>query len=207
MKRGLFITIEGGEGAGKSTIIKMLSEEYKNFVYTREPGGIKVGEDIRSIILNNEMNPKTELLLFAAARNEHLIQKILPNLSEGKTVICDRFIDSTLVYQGFVRELGITNVLDIHKFIMNKFQPNLTIYLDVDPEIGLERIRKNRSNEVNRIDNEKIDFHNKVRKGYKMLLSSYPNRIKEIDANRPIDLVYADVVNTIKIHNNVYESN
>lgn len=197
MKKGLFITFEGGEGAGKSTIIEMLKKEYKDYVYTREPGGIKLSEDIRNIILNNDMDPKTELLLFTAARREHLVKKILPNLSEGKTVICDRFIDSTLVYQGYVKELGIINVLNINTFVTDNLIPDLTIYLDIDPKIGLERINKNRTNEINRIDNEKIEFHNKVREGYKILLNMFPERIMQIDANRNVDLVYKDIKSLI----------
>jgi len=198
MSKGLFITIEGGEGAGKSTIIEMLKRDYKDFIFTREPGGIKIGEEIRNIILNNEMDSKTELLLFAAARREHLVRTILPNLLNGKTVICDRFIDSTLVYQGYGRELGIDNVMNINKFVTNDLMPDLTIYLDVDPKIGLERIHKNTSNEINRIDNEKMEFHNKIREGYKLLLTMFPERIKEIDANQPIDLVYRDIINLLQ---------
>jgi dTMP kinase len=190
----MLVTFEGCEGAGKSTIIKMLAKEYKNFVYTREPGGSEVGESIRNIILNNDMDSKTELLLFSAARNEHLVKTLLPNLSQGKTVICDRFTDSTLVYQGYVRKLSGVQI--INNFVMGDLEPNITIYLDIDPKIGLERIK-----EKNRIDNEKIEFHNKVREGYKTLLKTYPNRIIEVNADQPIDEVYKDVINIFQKYN------
>lgn len=198
----VFITFEGGEGSGKTTIIEMLEVELKKrglkCITTREPGGIDIAEQIRSVILNvnnTKMDPRTEALLYAAARVQHLVEKILPALDSGYIVLCDRYIDSSLVYQGIGRSLGIENVETINMFAC-KHMPNKTIFLDCRPEIGLERIRVN-NREVNRLDLEKKEFHNMVYNGYKKIQSLYPNRIEAINSERPIEDVFKDVLESV----------
>lgn len=200
MNSGIFITIEGGEGTGKTTQIKLIEEYLKEinveFILTREPGGIDISEQIREIILNKEntaMDARTEALLYAAARRQHLIEKVIPAIKEEKLVICDRFVDSSLAYQGFARGLGIDEVLKINEFAIDGYMPTLTIYLDIEPSIGIDRINKDRDREVNRLDLEKNSFHEKVREGYHILIKKYPERIKLVNANQPIDRVFKDI--------------
>ncbi|WP_338471253.1 dTMP kinase [Niallia sp. XMNu-256] len=197
---GYFITLEGVEGSGKSTLIQNLKEFVgsigREVIVTREPGGIDISEQIRSVILdtkNTKMDGRTEALLYAAARRQHLVERIIPSLQEGKVVLCDRFIDSSLAYQGYARELGIDEVLSINEFAIGSFMPDLTIYLDLDPEIGLSRIRKNKGREVNRLDLEEIHFHKKVREGYEAVIKRFPERIVTVDANQEFNKVFADV--------------
>ena len=196
----LFIAFEGGEGAGKSTILDKIYDWMKDenipCIKTREPGGIKISEQIRSVILDNnntEMDERTEALLYAAARRQHLVEKIIPALNEGKVVLCDRFIDSSLAYQGYARGIGMDEILEINKFAIGEYMPNLSIFFDLDPSEGLKRINKDNNREVNRLDNEKLDFHNKVREGYYKILEKDKDRIVKIDASKSIDKVYEDV--------------
>lgn len=194
MRAGFFITIEGGEGAGKSSLIhklaERLAEEGKAVTTTREPGGIVIAEKIRQLILDRahtEMDARTEALLYAAARRQHLVEKIKPALTLNGVVLCDRFIDSSLAYQGIARKLGIAEVQAINHFAIDKWLPDLTLYLDVPPEIGLARIHADRSNqreELNRLDLEKIEFHRQVREGYHVVKQLYPERIVELDATK-----------------------
>lgn len=200
MKKGYFFSLEGNEGAGKSSIVNMVSEYLSSkgleVITSREPGGIAIAEQIRSVILdkdNTMMDGRTEALLYAAARSQHYIEKISPALIEGKTIICDRFIDSSLAYQGYARGLGIDEILAINEFAVECVFPDLTLYLDVDPEIGLERIMKNKSREVNRLDLESISFHQKVRDGYLEVLKRFPDRVIKINANEQLDTVFAEV--------------
>lgn len=200
MKKRLFIAFEGGEGAGKSTILDKIYDWMKNenipCIKTREPGGIKISEQIRSIILDNnntEMDERTEALLYAAARRQHLVEKIIPALNEGKVVLCDRFIDSSLAYQGYARGIGMDEILKINKFAIGEYMPNLSIFFDIDPREGLKRINIDNNREVNRLDNEKLDFHNRVREGYYKVLEKDKDRIVKIDASKSIDKVYEDV--------------
>ena len=200
MKKGLFIVFEGGEGAGKSTILDKIYDwmntEGIPCIKTREPGGIKISEQIRSIILDNnntEMDERTEALLYAAARRQHLVEKIIPALNEGKVVLCDRFIDSSLAYQGYARGIGMDEILEINKFAIGEYMPNLSIFFDLEPSEGLKRINIDNNREVNRLDNEKIDFHNKVREGYYKILEKDKDRIVKVDASKTIDEVYEDV--------------
>ena len=193
------ITLEGVEGSGKSTLIQYLKDflerNGKRVIVTREPGGIDISEQIRSVILdtnNTKMDGRTEALLYAAARRQHLVERIIPSLQEGKVVLCDRFIDSSLAYQGYARGLGIDEVLSINEFAIGSFMPNLTLYLDLDPQIGLTRIRQNKGREVNRLDLEKINFHEKVREGYEEVLNKFPERIVRVDANQELDKVLSD---------------
>ena len=193
------ITLEGVEGSGKSTLIQYLKEFIegigKKVIVTREPGGIEISEQIRSVILdteNTKMDGRTEALLYAAARRQHLVERIIPALKEGNVVLCDRFIDSSLAYQGYARGLGIDEVLSINEFAIGSFMPNLTLYLDLDPQIGLSRIRKNKGREVNRLDLEEISFHLKVRDGYEEVIKRFPDRIVRVDANQELDKVFLD---------------
>lgn len=151
MEKGTFITVEGPDGAGKTTVLNIIAEELAAegypIVQTREPGGSPIAEKIRQIILDKkhtEMDPRTEALLYAAARRQHLIEKIIPALEKGNIVLCDRFIDASIVYQGFARKIGIDEVLKINRFAIENTMPDLTIYFDIEPEIGLERIQKHR---------------------------------------------------------------
>lgn len=180
----------------KTTVMGQLAKRLEDLGYqvmiTREPGGIKISEAIRNIILdtnNTDMDPKTEALLYAAARRQHLVEKIVPALNEGKIVLCDRFIDSSLAYQGYARQLGTEEVFQINEFAIDGYMPHLTLYFDIEPEIGLERINAHKNREVNRLDLENINFHHKVREGYLKLLENEPTRIKRIDATQEINEV------------------
>ncbi|MFC0473735.1 dTMP kinase [Robertmurraya beringensis] len=204
MSRGLFITIEGPEGAGKTTIIGMLEtalrERGLKFIVTREPGGIPIAEQIREVILNKEntaMDARTEALLYAAARRQHLVEKVLPHLQEGSIVLCDRFIDSSLAYQGYARGLGIDEVYSINHFAIEGKMPDATFYFDIDPEIGLNRIGQHKGREVNRLDLEEIHFHKKVREGYHLLLNRFKDRILLIDASQSVEQVFQQSLNNL----------
>lgn len=205
MGNGLFIVFEGGEGSGKSTMLERtyewLIDNNKECIKTREPGGIRISEEIRNVILdkdNTEMDGRTEALLYAAARRQHLVEKVIPALNMGKIVLCDRFIDSSLAYQGYARGLGIDEIMKINEFAIDGCMPDLSIFFDIDPEEGLSRINKDNNREVNRLDLEKMDFHNKVREGYNILLKRYGNRVKKIDASKSIDEVFLEVKNIIE---------
>ena len=187
----MFITIEGPEGSGKTTITnyvenKLLEMGYK-VVRTREPGGTPISEQIRNIILdknNTKMDPRTEALLYAASRRQHLVEKVWPEVEKGNIVICDRFLDSSLAYQGGARGLGIENILNINMFATEGTFPDLTLLFDIKPELGLKRISANSQREINRLDLEKLDFHNKVRATFLELAKRYPERFVVIDASQ-----------------------
>ncbi|MED3841956.1 dTMP kinase [Geobacillus stearothermophilus] len=194
---GYFFSFEGPEGAGKTTMVgkleSLLRKRGFDVMATREPGGVRIAEAIRAIILNRdytEMDGRTEALLYAAARRQHLLEKIVPALEAGRIVLCDRFVDSSLAYQGFARGLGIEEVWKINEFAIDGYMPSLTIYFDLDPKIGLERIRKHTGREVNRLDLEALSFHTKVREGYWKLAKRFADRIVVIDASRPLDVVF-----------------
>lgn len=193
---GYFITFEGGEGAGKTTILHAVSNKLKEKGYdvitTREPGGIRIAEQIREIIHNpdhTEMEERTEALLYAAARRQHLVEKVFPALEQGKIILCDRFIDSSLAYQGHARGLGIDEVFSINQFVIKDCMPDLTLFFDIDPKKGLERIAANKDRERNRLDLENIDFHELVYEGYQILTKRFSNRIKKIDAEQSLEAV------------------
>ena len=197
---GYFITFEGGEGTGKTTIInyisKYLNDKGYGVVTTREPGGIDIAEQIRSIILdvkNTKMDYRTEALLYAASRIQHLAEKVIPALNSGKIVLCDRYLDSSLVYQGIARNLGIDNVLKINMFAL-EYMPNITFFIDVKPEICFKRLKDN-NREMDRLDLENMDFHNMVYEGYKEIAKMYPSRIISIDGDRKIE----DIIENIRI--------
>lgn len=205
MTNKLFFTFEGPEGAGKTTVLKMivskLQEEGKEVIATREPGGSVIAEEIRQVILNpvhKEMDAKTEALLYAAARSQHFVEKIEPALREGKVVLCDRFIDSSLAYQGIGRGLGIEGVKSINEFAIGERMPDMTILFDLDPEIGLERINSHKDREINRLDVESLAFHQKVREAYLKLAKEFPERIFVIDASKSLEEVYQNVWKVLK---------
>ncbi len=200
----LFITLEGPEGSGKSSALKIVTEKLKELNYsvviTREPGGTPISEQIRNVILdksNTMMDSRTEALLYAASRRQHLVEKIWPSLKEGKIVFCDRYLDSSLSYQGYARGLGVEEVLKVNEYATEGTFPDITFLFDIDPKIGLERISKNSSREVNRLDVEKLSFHQKVREGYLELSKRFPNRYIVIDASSPLEKVADEVLKNI----------
>ena len=203
---GYFITIEGGEGSGKTSVIKevikLLNKDgYTNIVTSREPGGIKISTEIREVLLNKEntnMDPVTETFLFAASRKQHIVEKIIPNLNNNAIFICDRFIDSSYVYQGIAGNVGLEKVIAINDIAIEGCVPNLTILFDLDPRIGLERINKNKDREVNRLDLASLAFHDKVREGYKLIANKFSDRIVVIDASKSFEEVVDDVYNLIR---------
>lgn len=197
---GLFITLEGGEGAGKTTIANAVIEKLSTLgietVYTREPGGIKIAEKIREVILDpdhTEMDCRTEALLYAAARRQHLVEKVKPAMDEGRIVLCDRFVDSSIVYQGYARGIGMDEVREINQFAIEGFMPDLTIFFDIKPEIGLARIAANDSREVNRLDLEGLAFHELVYEGYKKQAKMNPERIVSVDATKSVETLTDEV--------------
>lgn len=201
----MFITFEGPEGSGKSSVLDKICHQLEhdgfNVVKTREPGGTPISEQIRNIILdksNTNLEPRTEALLYAASRRQHLVEKIWPALKEGKIVLCDRYLDSSLAYQGNARGLGNENILSINNFATENTFPDLTILFDIQPELGLERISKNSNREVNRLDLEKLDFHKKVREGFLELAKKYPERFYIVDASQPFLDVCLEVYDLIK---------
>ena len=205
MKKGIFITLEGPEGAGKTTVVNLLSQKLEAEGYrvlqTREPGGIDIAEQIRKVILdkqNTAMDPRTEALLYAAARRQHLVEKVLPALEENYIILCDRFVDSSLAYQGYARGLGIDEVFSINSFAIDGKMPKLTLYFDIEPELGLERINQHKGREVNRLDLEELEFHHKVREGYHKLINRDPKRIYKIDASKSIEQVLQEAEQKVR---------
>jgi dTMP kinase len=202
--QGIFITVEGPEGAGKTTVLAEAATQLQNkgldIVLTREPGGIRIAEQIRQVILNTEnteMDGRTEALLYAAARRQHLVEKVIPALDRGAIVLCDRFIDSSLAYQGFARRLGIQEVYAINQFATQGIMPDLTLYFDVDIELGLKRIEQNNKREINRLDLEAIDFHSRVKAGFENIIETFSDRIQRVDANKSFEEVYTEVMEKI----------
>ncbi len=202
----LFITFEGGEGCGKSTVLakinSLLQDEGYQTVVSREPGGTPISEQIRNVILdknNTAMDSRTEALLYAASRRQHLVEKIWPALKEGKIVLCDRYLDSSLAYQGGARGLGIEEIAKVNEYATEGTFPDLTLFFDLDPEIGMKRIAANSGREVNRLDLEKMAFHQKVRESFQTLAKRYSDRYVIIDASKPLDEVIENVYQTIKV--------
>lgn len=201
MKQGLFITMEGPDGAGKSTQIeairRFLEEKGERVIVTREPGGTQISEKIRALLLdreNVEMDPMAEALLYAASRAQLVAQIIKPALEDGTHVICDRFVDSSIAYQGFGRGLG-DSVAVINAYAVNNCMPDVTFLMKLNPEIGKSRIK---SSDQDRIEMEKIDFHNRVFAGYEALETEYPDRIVGIDASRNIEEISDDIISHVE---------
>ena len=204
MKKGLFITFEGPDGSGKTTVSKavadkLLAEGYQ-VRYTREPGGSAISEKIRDIILdpaNTEMDPRTEALLYAASRRQHLVDIVLPLIEQGVTVISDRFVDSSIAYQGYGRQIGADEVYAINAFAIENYMPVKTIFLNVSAEMGLARIQANRA-VLDRLDAESTDFHKRVFDGYQKVIAQYADRMIVVDASREVDEVIAEVYSIVK---------
>lgn len=195
MKRGLFITMEGGDGSGKSTQIEFLRQYFEEkgieYIITREPGGTPISEKIRAIILdknNSDMDPMTEALLYVASRAQHVNQLIGPSIERGKMVICDRFVDSSIAYQGYGRNLGeIVGV--INSYAIRKYMPDVTFLFELPVEMGLGRLTGNKD----RLENEEIAFHQAVNEGYRKIKDMYPDRVIPIDAGRTIEEIRIDI--------------
>lgn len=203
MKKGLFITFEGPDGSGKTTVstavAKKLEQEGYPVCYTREPGGIDIAEQIRSVILdpkNTAMDARTEALLYAASRRQHLVEKVIPAVEAGITIISDRFVDSSLAYQGCGRELGIEKVYAINEFAIEGYLPDKTVFLNVDAETGLKRIGSR--SYLDRLDQEGLAFHQRVYEGYQKVIRMYPERMIVLDASKDADTVIEEAYQAVK---------
>lgn len=201
--KGLFITFEGNDGSGKSSALQTVKQELLDLgydvIYTREPGGSPIAEKIREVILDKDnlgMDPKTEALLYAASRREHIVKTILPALEAGKVILCDRFLDSSLAYQGYSRDLGCENVLEMNQFATEGLYPDLTILVCTRPEIGMSRIKKD-ERDMDRLELEKMTFHNKVYDGYIALSEKFKDRIVVINGEQTKEQVLSDVKNVL----------
>lgn len=197
MTKPLFITFEGPEGAGKTSVLNQLVAEFQqtlgdDLISTREPGGNPISEAIRAILQpeeDNGMDDRTEALLYTAARRQHLVETVLPALKAGKVVISDRYVDSSLAYQGGGRGLGVDNIWQINQFAIDGLLPDLTIYFDLPSELGLARVKANRQGKIDRLDKESLAFHQKVRETYLELQVKFSDRIKIVDATQSLDNV------------------
>ena len=197
--KGLFITLEGGDGAGKSTQIRNIERFFQRkglvVVHTREPGGTPISEKLRNILLDNEnseMDPVTEMMIYAASRAQNVREKILPAIERGDIVICDRFVDSSVAYQAYGRQLG-GMVEEVNRHATGGLVPDITFWMDIDPEAGKARAAK--AGDLDRLELGKMDFHYRVYEGYRRIAEKDPDRVKRIDA--------ADTVDNIRNH--IYE--
>lgn len=206
MLKGRLISFEGPDGAGKTSVLeallpRLVADYPIEVVTTREPGGVKIAEQIRQVILdvdNTEMDDRTELLLYIAARRQHWVERVLPALEAGKVVLMDRFIDSSLAYQGYGRGLDLGAIHWLNAFATDQRKPDLTLYFDVPSELGLQRISQNAQREVNRLDLESLALHQQVRQGYQSLVQAEPERIVMIDASQPLEVVVDKAYQVIK---------
>jgi len=201
----MFITLEGIEGSGKTTqmsrLVEFLEDRGMGCVATRQPGGTLIGENIRSILLdpaNGALEPLAELLLYMADRAQHINELIRPALKAGETVICDRYFDATLVYQGFARGLSIELIEQLHQLLFDNLKPDVTLLLDLSPQVGLERAwhqlnTGQRSGDESRFEAEAVAFHEKVRAGYLELARLEPDRFRIVDAAKSQDQVFAAI--------------
>lgn len=213
--KGLFITFEGPDGSGKSSVIQQvyryLLKKYPNkVVRTREPGGTNnpIAEDIRNIILNKldyQIIPMTEAMLFAASRAQHIHDYIMPHLQNDEIVLCDRFVHSSFIYQGVARGLGQERVKKLNDYALEGLWPDLTILLMVRPSVGLKRITANNAREFNRLDREELSLHQKVYRGYKDMIKKFPKGLVVINAEQPFEKVVRDVKKAINKKLKVYE--
>ena len=203
---GIFITFEGGEGCGKSTQIKRLVEKLRNEGYTvtpsREPGGTALGEAIRDLLQHNKagygMSPESELLLFAAARAQICRELIQPALERGEIVICDRFLDSTTVYQGVARAIDPIQVATINEFACGDLRPDLTLLIDLEPEVGLQRAKENRDAPLDRMEQEALEFHKAVRQGYLELARNNKARFRAFEGTKTIETIEGEIWDAVK---------
>jgi dTMP kinase len=198
MNQGLFITVEGTDGSGKTTQIKMiesyLQEKGYAVIIAREPGGTKISEKIREIILDNEndeMSAITEMIMYAAARAQLVSEVIKPAIDSGKIVICDRFVDSSYVYQGCGRGIDLKEIVDVNRVALDGIEPDITFFFDISPKIALKRRRE--ATGADRIEKEKMEFHMRVYEGYKKLALLYSDRIVAIESDREIEEIFEDV--------------
>lgn len=206
MERGKFITFEGCDGCGKSTQLKLLSDylakENVPHIFTREPGGGKISEAIREILLNGknaEMTDDCEALLYAAARMQHLADRVEPALAEGKLVVCDRYVDSSLAYQAYARGLGVDFISQINAQALKKYRPDVTIFIDLTPEAAF--LRKHGADENDRLEQAGMAFHQRVYEGYKALAEQEPDRIVAVDGNKTPQEIFADVLQILRNRN------
>lgn len=206
MSKGKFVTFEGCDGCGKSTQLKLLNEyltaQNIPHIFTREPGGGKISEAIREILLNGknaEMTDECEALLYAAARAQHLRDRVEPALAEGKLVICDRYVDSSLAYQAYARGLGKEFVEKINAFALEKFSPDVTVFIDLTPEAAFQR--KHGADENDRLEQAGMAFHERVYAGYKALAQEHSARIVCVDGNKTPEEIFADVLQILKAKN------
>ena len=193
---GIFITLEGPDGSGKSTQVENIKEFFtkagRDVVVSREPGGTPISEKLRGIVLDadhSEMDDVTEMFIYAAARAQHVAEKIKPALESGAVVVCDRFVDSSIAYQGYGRGLG-DQVEEVNRYATSGLEPNVTFFMDLDPEIGRSRIGKDVRD---RLEQQKMDFHYRVYEGYKALAAKYPERIMRSDAAKTIDEIKVEI--------------
>ena len=201
MSKGIFISLEGPDGAGKTSVLEalipILEAKGQAFVTTREPGGVAVAEKIRDVVLDpkhTEIDEKTELLLYIASRRQHLVERILPALDRGEMVLVDRFIDSSVAYQGFGRGLKVADIDWLNDFATDGLKPDLTLYFDIEAEEGLARIAKSKERGADRLDRESVEWHQRVREGYLSILEKEPNRVRKMDASQPLEKVVADTL-------------
>ena len=198
MRNGFFITFEGGEGAGKSMQVEILASHLREVGYditvTREPGGTRIGEQIRSITHNSEnvdLNAKAEAYLMAASRAQHVVETIMPALETNRIVICDRFVDSSIVYQGYGRNLGADKIAALNEMAVNGATPDITFLLDIDPVVGAKRQQAKKNKD--RLDMQQTDFYTRVRNGYQTLVKQNKKRFVVIDANQSIEKIATKV--------------
>ncbi|QBP18833.1 dTMP kinase [Acetilactobacillus jinshanensis] len=204
--KGKFISFEGSDGAGKTTALSRVFKLIRPTsgmapLITREPGGDRIAEEIRHVILdpdNTAMDAKTEALLYAAARRQHVVQDIVPALKTGRTVLCDRYVDSSVAYQGGGRQLGFKPILKLNQYATGGLEPDLTIYFKIPAKVGLDRIQNHRQNKMDRLDQEKLGFHQRVNNAYDQLAKANSNRIKVINADQDVEHVVADVLRLLK---------
>ena len=201
---GIFITFEGPDGCGKTSVIKLVADKLRNegfdVVCTREPGGGNVSEQIRKVILdvnNKDMDYTTEALLYAASRSQHLHDVVIPSLKDNKIVICDRFVDSSYVYQGFARNIGLDLVMNLNNLVVGEYMPNITILIDLESEKCMDRINRN-NRAKDRLDLESLDFHKKVRNGYLSLAEMFKDRIRIVNGDQTLENVYTDTYKIIE---------
>ncbi|MCD5423336.1 dTMP kinase [Limosilactobacillus fermentum] len=202
---GRFISFEGPDGAGKTSVLTAIRTGLVNqlgdqVVYTREPGGNPIAEQVRAVLLdkqNGAMDDWTEALLYAASRRQHVVETLKPALEAGKLILCDRYLDSSIAYQGGGRELGIDQIWELNQYAIDGLLPDLTIFLDLPVETGLARIEKGRAETINRLDEQTTNFHRRVRQAYLTLAERFPKRIVKVNADQELARVIEDVQSAI----------